>query len=620
MTSGVLDFSKTAANNTDIGGVAVTVGAMAPSNVGPALRMLAALIKKWQEDFGAALTTTGSADAYLLDVNSNPYAGALTYADGDTFAFIASFTNSGPATLNVESEGAKAIRKLNDQQLASGDIASGSAYTVHYDASANVGAGAFLIDNAVGNFQPLDASLTAYAALTTAADKFLTFSGADTPVASDISANGRSLVAALDYAAMKVLLGLIVGTDVQAFDSDLTAWAGKTAPSGTVVGHTDTQTLTGKTIDADDNTISDLETDNFKVNVVDTDPTLGADSDTRLATQRAMKAYMDGVAAGISMAAGGPVACATTANITLSGEQTLDGVLTSASRVLVKNQTDQTLNGPYVSAAGAWARTVDADTGAEFIRLGVFVSGGTIQAGATYLCTRTTAPTLGVDNLVFNQNGASAVYTAGTGLGLTGNQFNITDAELLALLGLTSAADRLPYFTGSGTAALATYTGVARTFDAQATQALMRTTGLGFSANGSSLVSAADYAAMRLLLDIKESFVIACSDETTAITAATGKVEFRMPYAFTVTAVRASLTTAQTSGSIFTVDINEAGTTILSTKLTIDNTEKTSTTAAAAAVISDTALADAAIITIDVDQIGDGTAKGLKVYIIGRPV
>jgi hypothetical protein len=110
---------------------------------------------------------------------------------------------------------------------------------------------------------------------------------------------------------------------------------------------------------------------------------------------------------------------------------------------------------------------------------------------------------------------------------------------------------------------------------------------------------------------------VAASDETTALTTGTAKVTFRMPYAMTVTAVRASLSTAQASGSIFTVDINEGGTTILSTKLTIDNTEKTSTTAATPAVVSDTALADDAEITIDIDQIGDGTAAGLKVTIIG---
>jgi hypothetical protein len=113
---------------------------------------------------------------------------------------------------------------------------------------------------------------------------------------------------------------------------------------------------------------------------------------------------------------------------------------------------------------------------------------------------------------------------------------------------------------------------------------------------------------------------VACSDETTALTAGAGKVTFRTPCAMTVTAVRASLTTAQSSGNIFTVDINEGGNTILSTKLTIDNTEKTSTTAATPPVISDTSLADDAEITVDIDQIGDGTAKGLKVTIIGTRV
>jgi hypothetical protein len=119
------------------------------------------------------------------------------------------------------------------------------------------------------------------------------------------------------------------------------------------------------------------------------------------------------------------------------------------------------------------------------------------------------------------------------------------------------------------------------------------------------------------LASLPFELVVAASDETTALTAGTAKITFRMPRAVTLTAVRASLTTAQASGSIFTVDINEAGTSILSTKLTIDNTEKTSTTAATPPVISDVNLADDAEMTIDIDQIGDGTATGLKVMLIG---
>ena len=113
---------------------------------------------------------------------------------------------------------------------------------------------------------------------------------------------------------------------------------------------------------------------------------------------------------------------------------------------------------------------------------------------------------------------------------------------------------------------------------------------------------------------------LAASDETTALTTGTGKVTFRMPYAMTLTDIRASLSTAQASGTIFTVDVNQGGSSIISTKITIDNTEKTSTTAATPPVISTSALTDDAEITIDIDQIGDGTAAGLKVTLIGTRV
>lgn len=114
--------------------------------------------------------------------------------------------------------------------------------------------------------------------------------------------------------------------------------------------------------------------------------------------------------------------------------------------------------------------------------------------------------------------------------------------------------------------------------------------------------------------------IVAVSDETTAIAAGTAKMTFRMPAGVTLSEIRGSLTIAQASGSIFTVDANEGGATILSTKLTIDNTEKTSTTAATPAVIGDPNLANDAEVTIDVDQVGDGTAKGLKLTFIGTYV
>lgn len=128
--------------------------------------------------------------------------------------------------------------------------------------------------------------------------------------------------------------------------------------------------------------------------------------------------------------------------------------------------------------------------------------------------------------------------------------------------------------------------------------------GSGLSMSGTTILSRGDFS-------------IVCSDESTPITTGTGKVTFRMPYAMTLTGVRASVTTAPTGSNII-IDINEAGASILSTELSIDASEKTSTTAASAAVISDSSLADDAEITIDFDQVGSSVAgTGVKIWLLG---
>ena len=109
-------------------------------------------------------------------------------------------------------------------------------------------------------------------------------------------------------------------------------------------------------------------------------------------------------------------------------------------------------------------------------------------------------------------------------------------------------------------------------------------------------------------------FVVAASDETTSLTVGSGKTYFRMPYAATLLGVRASINTV--ASGITIVDINENGTSVLGSKLSIDANEKTSTTAASGVTISDAALADDAEISIDIDQVGTApVAKGLKVYL-----
>jgi hypothetical protein len=108
---------------------------------------------------------------------------------------------------------------------------------------------------------------------------------------------------------------------------------------------------------------------------------------------------------------------------------------------------------------------------------------------------------------------------------------------------------------------------------------------------------------------------VALSDETTAITTGTGKANIRAPFAMTLTGVRSNLNTASSSG-LPTVDINVNGSTILSTKLTIDANELTSVTATTPAVISSSAIADDDAISFDIDVAGTG-AKGLKVWLYG---
>ena len=118
------------------------------------------------------------------------------------------------------------------------------------------------------------------------------------------------------------------------------------------------------------------------------------------------------------------VVVATTANITLSGEQTIDGVLTSNSRILVKDQTDETQNGIYLSSAGAWVRTSDMNEGFELEAAAVSVEQGTINGNEQWF-QQTDPVTLGTDNIIWVPIG-SGVYTAdGLGIEVFANEFSL---------------------------------------------------------------------------------------------------------------------------------------------------------------------------------------------------
>ena len=113
------------------------------------------------------------------------------------------------------------------------------------------------------------------------------------------------------------------------------------------------------------------------------------------------------------------------------------------------------------------------------------------------------------------------------------------------------------------------------------------------------------------------AFIVSLTAEDGDLTVADDLAQIRLPFAFTLTEVRAFVNTAPT-GAALTFDITEAGSTILSTLLTIDVSEKTSESAATPPVISDTTLADDAIISFNCDVIGSTVAgAGGKIMLIG---
>lgn len=200
------------------------------------------------------------------------------------------------------------------------------------------------------------------------------------------------------------------------------------------------------------------------------------------------------------------VECATTANITLSGEQTIDGVTTNESRVLVKNQSNAVENGLYTSDAGEWSRTTDCD-GTRDIADGtlVLVLTGSTLATTFWYVTSTDDPIVpGTSSLTWSRAAlavnvavdafwesvlaTSTASAARAALGLTiGTHVQAYDALLASIAGLSMVADRYMYGTAADTVALGTITSVGRTFLAAATQTAQRTA-IGVGADTSNLL------------------------------------------------------------------------------------------------------------------------------------
>lgn len=147
-------------------------------------------------------------------------------------------------------------------------------------------------------------------------------------------------------------------------------------------------------------------------------------ADAVAALGAATKQQLDAAINGVDVKEG--VVAATTANITLSGAQTIDGVsVVATNRVLVKNQTTPANNGIYVAASGSWTRATDADSSSDLSNALVTVQAGTAN-GNTGWYQSTENPVIGTDSIVFTQFFGAGTYTAsGQGVVLTGSTFSL---------------------------------------------------------------------------------------------------------------------------------------------------------------------------------------------------
>lgn len=139
------------------------------------------------------------------------------------------------------------------------------------------------------------------------------------------------------------------------------------------------------------------------------------------------KGYADALAQGYKWKE--PVRAATTATITLSGAQTIDGVAVIAGdRVLVKNQSSGNANGIYLAASGVWSRATDLDLASELVGASCFVSEGTTLGNSVWVMTTDAPITLGTTGLTWTQTNAGTNYTAGSGISISGGVISIDTA------------------------------------------------------------------------------------------------------------------------------------------------------------------------------------------------
>ena len=296
------------------------------------------------------------------------------------------------------------------------------------------------------------------------------------------------------------------------------------------------------------------------------------------------------------------------ANILLSGDTNFTSSAGDALSFVLHDSTNWVEVSRNVPSSSYTAPTLGSTA---------LTSGATIStvAGLTLTSPTLTTPALGTPSALVGTSitGTASGLTSGnvtTNANLTGGVTSsgnattvVTNANLTG--DITSVGNATTTVTNANLTGDVTSSGNATTIAVDAVDIAMLSAG-GTASSSTFLRGDNQWGAV----SSTESIIVSASDELTSLTTGTAKTTFRIPYAFTLTAVKVSLTNTSTGGNP-TIDINESGTSILSSPVAITAGQKTAT-----ASVSDTSLANLAEITVDIDVAGTN-ASGLKVYLIG---
>jgi len=405
-------------------GTGVAVFATSPTLITPALGTPSAMV-------GTNITGTATAfTASNVTTNAN-LTGPITSV-GNVTAITAG------AIINADINAAAGIEDTKLATIATALKVSNSATT----ATSSNTVSAIVARDASGNFTAgtVTAALTGNSSTATALATGRTIEITGDLIYASPSFDGSANVTAAGTLATVATAGAtgsstaipVVTINSKGLTTSITT-AAVIAPASTLSGNTLAAGVTGSSLTGL-GTIANLS---VTAGTISTTPSS--------ATDIANKDYVDTVAQGLDPKAS--CVAATTANITLSGTQSIDGVaLIATDRCLVKNQTAPAENGIYVVASGVWARAADMNTWEEVPGVFAFIEQGTTQADTGWVCTSNAGGTLGTTAITFVQFAGVGSYTASTGLTLTGTAFSLTAPVTVALGGTNETSAGIASF------------------------------------------------------------------------------------------------------------------------------------------------------------------------------